>query len=130
MPRIEDFLGTRIVASPQALDSCSWPTGAMVLRLAPDEVVVLGLDEPHAFEQEIDDDSAIQIVEHGFCGVRLPRADFNHWFHTGADWDLPVGSPSFAQGAVAGLPVKLLIDEENVLVVTRSSLRHELEARL
>ena len=130
MPGVEEFRGIRIVASRQALDSCSWPTGAMVLRLAPDEVVVLGLDESHVSRHEIDDGSAIQVVEHGFCGVRLPRFDFDHWFRAGADWELPIDSPSFAQGAVAGVPVKLLIGDEDVLVVTRSSLRHELEARL
>jgi hypothetical protein len=123
VPVCETLEAIRVVARSDALDQARWPGAATVLRLAPDEVLVIGADRV-----EVGDPHAIVARDHGYCGVSLGKEAFREWFEREAAW--PVGGEGFAQGQVAGLPVKVWQGEDVVLVVTRSSLRHELEARL
>ena len=123
MPVCETLDAIRVVARPDALDRARWPADATVMRLAPDEALVVGADRV-----DVDDPHAVVARDHGFCGVHLGIEAFRRWFEREAAWDL--GDEGFAQGQVAGLPVKVWQGGDRVLVVTRVSLRHELEARL
>lgn len=125
VPEPEILEALRVVAEPDALDRSHWPGDSVVMRLAPDEVLVVGAESA-----SIADPHAVIVREHGFCSVELPREVFDEWFSRESSWPLPAGEPAFAQGEVAGLPVKIHLDGDRVLIVTRSSLRHELEARL
>lgn len=122
MPAPEILDALRIVADPSALDRVSWPGGTVPLRIAPDEVLAVGADSA-----TVADRHAIVVREHGFCGLEMERATFDDWFSREAAWPHP--GDGFAQGDVAGLPVKVWIDAQRALVVTRASLRAELEAR-
>lgn len=95
------------------------------MRMAPDEVLLVGgsvpsLDDPHALIQP----------EEGFVGVELGRARVREWMAREAEWEIPDEGPCFAQGMVAGLPVKIRADGDRTLVITRASLRHDLGERL
>ena len=125
MPAPEILPAYRIVAAPEVLDHTTWPDSSIVMRLAPDEVLLVGTQAPH-----IDDPYAIVEAETGFVGAEMTRLDLDAWFRREAEWDLPNMDNFFRQGMAAGLPVKIWVNGDRAIVATRTSLRHELEARL
>jgi hypothetical protein len=94
---------TRIVATPTALDTAAWPGGAVVLRVAADEALVAAPVELDV----VSDPHAIVEPETAFCGVWVEVEEALAFLERECDWELPTERPAFAQGAVAGLPVKL-----------------------
>ncbi len=124
MPGLETVVGRRINALPAALDAANWPAGARVVRIAPDDVFLIG-DGP----LELSDRHAIVDHEAGFSGVWITRPDAADWLERNAVWGLaPDGE--VAQGMAAGLPVKMLADGQEVLVLVASVLADDLEERL
>ena len=121
----ESLAATRIVATPAALEAASWPPGTIAMPIAPDEALVIG-DIPG----DIDDPHAIIEDEGGFVVLRLTRAELDAWMSREAEWTLPRSPTSFSQGMVAGLPVKIWVDGDLAMVLTRVSLRSELAGRL
>jgi hypothetical protein len=122
---VESLAATRIVARPAALEVASWPPGTIVLPIATDEALVIGdipgdINDPHAIIEE----------EGGFVVLRLTRAELDDWMSRESEWTLPRSPTSFSQGMVAGLPVKIWVDGDLAMVVTRVSLRSELEMQL
>ena len=130
---LRQIVGLRVVADSSALDGAKWsgtrdPMGRdtetiVVLRIAPDEA--LGIDARHI---ELDDPDAVVVTETGFvagwCNVVGLMAH--------VEWDLPDEPGSLAQGALAGVPVKVWVadDEDNLLVVTHAAYADELRKRL
>jgi len=104
---------TRIVAAPAALDAAAWPDDAVVLRVAPDEVLVSAAIDPAG----VADPHAIVEPETGLCGVWRGYAEATAFLERECDWEVPAQLPAFAQGAVAGLPVKLWLTDDQVLFV-------------
>lgn len=125
MPAPERLDAKRIVASEAALAGAGWDSETIVMRIAPDEALVLG-PMPDSFL----DPHAIVEDEEGFVGARLTRRELDSWMERESEWRLPPGTDSFTQGMVAGLPVKVWVAGEHGMVVTRVSLAAELEARL
>lgn len=115
----------RVVATPEVIAATAWPRGARVLPLAPDEVLVLGADAV-----AVEDPAALVEPETGFWVLEVSRAELEEWVAANAVWPLPDADRYFVQGAVAGIPVKLDVAGGNALIVTRLSLRHDLEERL
>lgn len=126
MPVPEALEAVRAVATPDALDAAVWPPGCTVLRTAPDEALVLGSRDREAIT--LDDPQALLEVELGVCGVWMERAALEDWLEREAEWTAP--AQGLAQGAAAGLPVKIWVEGDTALVVTRASLARELEERL
>lgn len=124
MPRPEILTAHRVVATPAALDAHVWHKKATILRLAPDEMLIIGSPP------SIDDPAVIVEEEDGFCGVWLDRPEAADWLEREAEWTLPPEESELAQGMAAGLPVKVWPDNDRVLVITRTSLMAELERRL
>ena len=113
MPAPERMFFTRIVATPPALDNAAWPADALVLRVAPDEALVVATVHAAA----VPDPHAIIEPETGLCGMWIDMAAAMPFLERECDWELPVERPAFAQGAVAGLPLKLWFTHERVLCV-------------
>lgn len=133
----ERLAATRIVALPRAIDSARWPEGALVLRLAPDEVLVTAEVDAAA----IDDGHAIVERETGFDGVWMERLAAIDFLERECDWELPRGMgqlgngsaadrPALAQGLVAGLPVKVWFEDDRVLFIVASPFTADLMERL
>lgn len=123
---LERFTGTRIVALPQAIDIAVWPEGALAFRLAPDEVLVTAIVHATA----LDDAHAIVERETGFSSVWLDHVTAIDVLERECDWELPRERPSFAQGSVAGLPVKLWFERNRVLFIVASPFAADLAERL
>jgi hypothetical protein len=103
VPALERLRGIRIVADPAAIDGARWSgEDVLVLRFAPDEAFGIG-----ASAIDLDDPDAIMESEAAFVGVSVPLDAFAHRL----EWALPAVRPAFAQGALAGVPVKIwLVD--------------------
>jgi len=129
---------THIVSTPAALDAVAWPAGARVARLAPDEA--LWLDPPALSEATSagavssvivqHDPQAIILPDASLAGVWLLSSDAQAFLERTCEWELPAARPAFAQGAVAGLAMKLWFDVERVLMLVPAPFAHELRQRL
>jgi hypothetical protein len=126
VPALERLMGTRVVADPAALDGARWPTSAIVLRTAPDEALVLGLVDSDV----VSDRHAIVRPETGLVAVWRTTAETARALDRAASWTSPRTPGSFAQGAVAGLPVKLYFETDRVLWIVPEPFGAEFEARL
>ena len=127
MRALERLTGTRIVSTPAAIESAMWPKDARVFPLAPDEVFV----DAAIDASRIDDLDAIVVRETGFSGVWVERATALDFLQRECDWKLPAHSESvFAQGLVAGLPVKVWFEADRVLFFVASPLAQDFMERL
>jgi hypothetical protein len=128
----ETLHGTRIVASAEALDgldAASFPTSVTVLRLAPDDVLVIGAETI-----SVSGEHAIVAPESGFVGNWLSADDLAHVARH-IDWPLPVRRPALAQGFIAGVPAKLYVTsaatgDHVALLLTNAPYADELWERL
>ena len=118
---LEPMWGLRIVADPAAIERATFPDEAILLRVAPDEVIAL-----RTRTVEIDDPHAIVEEEVGLVGVYGPPDVFLPHI----EWQMPRdGSP--AQGAVAGVPAKVFRDDDgDIWAVTHGAYAADLMARL
>jgi hypothetical protein len=115
----------RVAATPAALDGATWPAGSLVLRIAPDDVLIIGdgvieVTDPHAIVDE----------ESGFAGIWMPAGEAESLLARECAWELPPAGPAFVQGMVAGLPLKMWLESDRVLLMVPAALAHELGARL
>ena len=119
----EQLHGLRVVAKPAALDGIALPHGATMLRIAPDDAIVTD-----AATLSVDDPFAIVEPEYAFVHWRLTPAEFddvaNH-----IEWPLPTDD-TLGQGLIAGVPAKVAIRPDQVLLVVSAGLAHELSERL
>ena len=109
----------------RALGCVVWPMiefeaddglAAGAVRFAADELFVT---PPLQNESVIlaHDPHAIVIHEGGFAGTWLPAYEAADFLARNCEWELPDGRPAFAQGAVAGIPTKLWLEDDQVLFI-------------
>ena len=123
--RFERLEATRIVADPAALDRIEAPGGGRLVRLAPDDLLVF----PPLQQVDVADRHAITELETGFSAARFDHSELDRLQAVSA-WEFPRRRPAFAQGHLAGVPVKMLFDEGGVRVLVPTVLAHHLEERL
>jgi hypothetical protein len=120
----EPFACQRVVADPAAIDAlaAALPAPVSVLRLAPDEALIVGAGSIH-----LDDPHAIVVDEAGFVAVAVdPEVVSRH-----TEWPVPGERGSFAQGAIAGVPAKLASTSDGqALVIVHAAYADELIERL
>jgi hypothetical protein len=124
VPVPEPLVGVRVVAEPAAIDRITLPAGSRAVRIAPDDLFIVGAEIV-----TVDDHHAIVEPERMFVGVWLDTGVVNDWVATHADWHLPHGD-RLSQGMVAALPVKILVEGDRALVMAPVSFAAELEERL
>lgn len=110
---LERLYTTRIVATQAALDAALWPAGHLVLRTAADEVLIT----PPLHGATVDDPDAIVLADGGFFASWLATEQALAFLERECGWELPQTRPAFAQGMVAGLPMKLWLDAKRVLLI-------------
>ncbi len=114
---------TRIAASPAALDALALGAETVALRLAPDDLLVLADVSPG-----VADPDAIVLADAGWAGAWIDPAAATALVARHADWPLPAAG--LAQGALAGVPVKVFTAAGRTLVLVPAAFRAELEERL
>lgn len=115
--------GLRVVAKPAAIDAAALPAGATMMRIAPDDAIVVG-----AATLTVDDPFAIVEPEYAFVHWRLTPAEFEGVTHH-IEWSLPMAG-QLGQGLIAGVPAKILIADDHVLLIVSAGLAHEISERL
>jgi hypothetical protein len=115
--------GLRVVAKPAAIDSAALPAGATMLRIAPDDAIVAG-----AATLIVDDPFAIIEPEYAFVHWLLTPAEFDDVTHH-IEWPLPAPG-QLGQGLIGGVPAKIMITADHVMLIVSAGLAHELSERL
>ena len=115
--------GLRVVATAAALDAAELPDGATMLRIAPDDAIVAG-----AATLTLDDPFAIIEPEYAFVQWRLTPQEFDE-VTDHIEWPLPVEG-QLGQGLVAGVPAKIVVAPDHVMLIVSAGLAHELLERL
>ena len=123
--RFERLAATRIVADAGVLDEIEVPDGGYLVRLAPDDLLVV----PPLARADVADPYAIIEPEAGFSAAWFDRSELPG-LQALSVWEFPRSRPAFAQGHLAGIPVKTLFDEGGVLVLVPTVLAHHLDERL
>jgi len=126
---LERLSATRIAASRAALDAARWPAGTLVLRTAPDEVVVIAPDAGGVGDA-VADAHAIVEPETGLFGAWMPRAEAARRLDRHSAWDWRRHDGGLAQGAVAGLPLAIWLGADRVLWVVPEPFAADFQARL
>jgi hypothetical protein len=112
----------RCLARPETLDALPGRAGVHACRVAPDELLLVG--EP----AEIDLAGGLAVDETGSWAVwTLSGPDAVEAF---ARLSALSPDPGFLQGAVAGVPAKAIVGEQEVQLLVAASLAHHVEARL
>ena len=119
----EPLHGLRVVAKPAALDAITPGAAGLILRIAPDDAIVTG-----TATLTVDDPYAIVEPEYTFVQWRLTPAEFGE-IRRHIEWPLPAEG-RLGQGLIAGVPAKILIASDHVLLVVSAGLAHELLERL
>ena len=126
MPELKRMPATRIVANPTSLDEIVWSDEALVLRTAPDEVVVI----PPMGSVPVSDPHAIIIADGGFAGVWVDADEALAFLARACEWELPGERPSLAQGSVAGVATKVWLDTDKVLFMVQAPYAAEFAERM
>jgi hypothetical protein len=120
----EPLAALRVVASPEALDALTQVDEHPALRLAPDDLLVIG-----AASAEVVGEHLI-VDEAGLVGWWLAPDEVTTHILPHVDWPLPAARPALAQGLVAGVPAKLWLAEDRALLLCSAAYAHELMERL
>jgi hypothetical protein len=121
----EPIPALRVVATSQDLDDQTWTNDVAALRLAPDELLLVG-----AATVQIAGEHVIVVDEAGFVGWWLTPNELKEAVVPHVDWPLPTDRPALAQGLVAGVPAKLWLAEDRALLLCAAAYAHELVDRL
>ena len=130
--RFAALVGWRIIADPAALDAAPWPVStepgtSRVVRISPDDVFLIGATEPSI----PGDAHAIVTPEHGFSGATISATQLADIGLHHIEWAVPATRPALAQGQIAGVPAKLVLDADGTaLLLVACAAQHELEERL
>ena len=120
----EPLPALRVIAAPEALDDVTVADEHPALRLAPDDMLVIG-----AASAEIVGENLI-VDEAGFVGWWLTPDEVTMHVLPHVDWPLPTARPALAQGLIAGVPAKLWLAEDRALLLCNAAYAHELMERL
>lgn len=129
-PRLRPLEATRVAAAPAALDALDaqppWPESVLAFRTADDELLVAA---PPDFEVA-GDPYAIVERETGFSWVWLDAAAAERFLDRECEWERPSVRPALAQGAVAGIPVKLRLESGRTLILVPAPFAAAFQRRL
>ena len=120
----EPLPALRVVAAQEALDDFTVADEHPALRLAPDDMLVIG-----AASAEIVGENLI-VDEAGFVGWWLTPDEVTTHVLPHVDWPLPTARPALAQGLIAGVPAKLWLAEDRALLLCNAAYAHEMMERL
>ena len=121
----ERLAAIRVVADPRTLDDLAWPDATAILRLAPDDVLVIGATSP-----QLTAEHAIVEDETGQVGWWLTADELTDLVLPHVEWALPANRPALAQGLVAGVPAKIWLTEDRALLLCAAAYANELAERL
>jgi hypothetical protein len=120
----EQLAALRVVAAAEALDDVVPADGQAALRLAADDLLVIGSASIQVTGEHL------VVDEAGFVGWWFTPEEVTEHVLPHVDWPLPSERPALAQGLIAGVPAKLWLAEDRTLLLCAAAYAHELEERL
>ena len=84
---------------------------------------------PPLASAQVADEYAIVMADGAFFGGWIALGLALAVLERECEWEVPHTRPAFAQGMVAGLPVKLWLESERVLVLVAAPFAHDLAER-
>ena len=127
--RFSTLFCVRITAKPAAIDAATWSSDAIMVRVAPDDALVIDATVDDAAAVAAADPHAIIEPEAMFRGAWLDDAQLEALTHK-LEWPLPTTRPALAQGMVCGLAIKLVMQADRTLLIVSGSAFHEVPDRL
>jgi hypothetical protein len=127
--RFSTLFCVRITAKPAAIDAVAWPSHAIMVRVAPDDALVIDATVDDAAAVAAADPHAIIEPEAMFRGAWLDDAQLEALTHK-LEWPLPTTRPALAQGMVCGLAIKLVLQADRTMLIVSGSAFHEVPDRL
>jgi len=119
--------GWRVVARPDALDALVEAGLGPTLRLAPDDLLVVGT----AAAPVVDDADAIVVPDAVFVAWELDGDELDHLLEHHVEWELPAARPAVAQGLIAYVPAKVWLHVDGrAQLVCLAAYADELAARV
>lgn len=116
-----------VLASEAACDGILAPTGATLCRVAPRELLLIG--EIDAAEVHVDGAGAIvEDVTDGWAAFELAGDDVADAFSRLSELELP--AEGFAQGEVARIGAKLLVEPGRLTILVPAMLGAFIEERI
>ena len=116
-----------VLASEAACDRVVAPSGATLCRVAPRELLLIG--DLAAADVRVDEPTAIvEDVTDGWTAFELSGEDIAEVFARLSE--LPLPEAGFAQGAVAGIGAKLLVEPERLTILVPASVGAFMEERI
>ena len=125
MLELKRLEATRIAASSSALDDLVLAANHLLMRTAKDEALVIP-----AADLKLSDPHALIVAEGGFAGIWLSRGEALDFLERNCEWELPKERPAFAQGMVAGIPTKIWLEPERVLLLVPVPYAHDFGEQL
>ena len=123
----EPLRGWRVVAGPEALDALEQAGLGVALRLASDDLLLLGPGGP----PPVDDADAIVVPDTGFVAWALDAPALQSLMGGHVEWDLPAHRPALAQGLIAAVPAKLWLQEDGTArLICLAAYAPELQERV
>ncbi|MEM9202100.1 MAG: hypothetical protein AAGC53_10585 [Actinomycetota bacterium] len=119
----EVVTAVRIASTAEALDAAVWPADATPLRLAPDDVLLVGVRHVEAPEPH-----AIVFVDTGWARFRVSPIVGAELMRAGAAWPAPASG--LGQGMILGVPAKLVVADGEWWVLVLGAVADEFEERL
>jgi hypothetical protein len=104
----EHLAGWRVVARPDALDALVGAGLGPTLRLAPDDLLLVGV----AAAPVVADADAIVVPDAGFVAWDLDGDELDDLIERHVEWELPTARPAVAQGLIASVPAKVWLHED------------------
>jgi hypothetical protein len=130
VPALERIPAIRIVATPAALDALAAPAGALLLRLAADEALLVHADlTGHQAAPPVDDAHAIIEFDAGFAGAWWTIDEARRLLERHCEWAPPAARPAFAQGAIAEIAAKVWFEETRALILVPAPFQTDFEER-
>lgn len=120
-----------IVAVLASIDTCDRvvPQGATALRIAPREVLLVGLADPHAVRAEVDEPGAIvEDVSDAWTAFELEGDDVRDVVARLSELELP--EVGWIQGEVTRVAAKLIVRPGAVTVLVPAMLGAHVEQRI
>ena len=117
-----------VLAPTEVCDRLEPPAGAVPLRVAPREVLLVGPADVVALSTTIGADGLVVDVSDGWVGLVLEGADAPDAFARVSELELP--EQGWIQGEVARAAAKVLVEPGRLEVLVPAMLADHVEARI
>jgi hypothetical protein len=117
-----------ILGSTDVCDQVEAPPGSTLLRVSPNEVMLVGTDDADVVHADVPGAALVEAVSDGWVSFVLDGPDAPEAFARVSELRLP--ETGWIQGDVASAAAKVLVDPGRITIVVPANLAAHVEERL